>query len=130
MFGFLAKGPDPESMTCDEVIKGYKLNQRLAKERSKKHQKQHETRVLELKPRYERCTATAAGEGASQQGEEIQAVFDQIYDSGAGAGPAEMSMTASSGGGEPLIDLKKILLVGGIGVAGYLVFRAMKRRRK
>lgn len=134
MFGFFGAGPDPAGMTCAEIIKGYETNQRLAKERSPKHRKQHEARVKELKPFYERCTAEQAAAPILEQGQEMQAVIDQIYDSGAPASAVRgtlptMSMTTSGGGGGALIDFNKILLVAGMGVGVFLVYRVLKKRR-
>ena len=126
MFGLFGKGPDPAGMTCAEITKGYKLNEKLAQERSGQHKKNSEIRMTELKPFYQRCQEQAAVEPILSQGAEIQALIDQVYDGGGGqVGPSAMSATASSG---ETFNTKSVLMTAGFIAIGLAVFFVMRKR--
>jgi len=129
MFGFLAAGPNPALMSCEDIIKGYKKNKDLAETRSPKHRQQHLTRVQELKPYYENCIAQQGAAPVVSQGAEMQAVFDKIYESGGapGTGPLAMSATATAPAASP-INASSLLLLAGIGVGVIVLVTVMKRR--
>lgn len=134
MLGLLGKGPDPRGMSCPAVIKGYKTNQRLAKERGKSHQKQHLDRVKELQARYNECTEEQATAPIEQQAEEIQAVYDQIYGSAAqitgSAGGASGQFTTSAPVASGGLDINwgRIALIAAIGFGAILVIRKMRNK--
>jgi hypothetical protein len=127
MFGFFGAGPDPATMTCAEIVKGYKLNQRLAQERSGSHKTDAAKRVQQLKPFYDRCQEQTAAEPILSQGAEIQALIDQVYDGGGGqVGPSAMSATFARSG--ETFNTKSVLMLAGIAAIGLTVFFVMRKR--
>lgn len=118
MFGFMGAGPDPRGMSCEKIIKGYKLNQELAKSRGGKHAKNSEIRVKELKPYYDQCTATQAARPVEEQAQEIQAIYDKIY------GDSGTLLPGSSLAPAPkaLVNYQSILLIAAIGLGAILYF--------
>lgn len=131
MFGFFGAGPDPATMTCAEIVKGYKLNQRLSQERSGTHAKNAADRVQQLKPFYERCQEQVAVDPILKQGQEMQSLIDQVYNGGGGggggqAGPSAMSATYA-GSGETF-NTKSVLMLAGIAAIGLAVFFVMRKR--
>jgi hypothetical protein len=126
MFGFFGAGPDPATMTCAEIVKGYKLNQRLSQERSGTHAKNAADRVQQLKPFYDRCQEQVAVDPILKQGQEMQSLIDQAYGGGGGqVGPSAMSATASSG---EVFNTKSVLMTAGFIAIGLAVFFVMRKR--
>jgi hypothetical protein len=128
-FGFFGEAPDPGKMTCAEIVKGYKTNQRLAQERSGTHKKNAEKRVQQLKPFYDRCQEQAAVAPILNQGAEMQNLINQVYDGGAGggqAGPAAMSATFARTG--ETFNTKSVLMLAGFAAIGLAVFFVIRKR--
>lgn len=80
MYGFMAAGPNPSAMTCEEIERGYELNQKLAKTRSGQHRKNSLERVKELEPFYQQCIS--AGIPYKKPTTDTQAVLDKIFQDG------------------------------------------------
>ena len=130
MFGFFGAGPDPATMTCAEIVKGYKLNQRLSQERSGTHAKNSADRVQQLKPFYDRCQEQVAVDPILKQGQEMQSLIDQVYNGdgggGAQAGPSAMSATFARSG--ETFNTKSVLMTAGFVALGLVVFFVMRKR--
>jgi hypothetical protein len=128
MIGFFGAAPDPGTMTCAEIVKGYKKNQQLASSRSGSHKTNAEKRVQQLKPFYDRCQTQAAVDPITRQGAEIQALIDQVYDGGGGqVGPSAMSMTFARGEGETF-NAKSVLMLAGFAAVGLIAFFVLRKR--
>lgn len=125
MFGFFAAAPDPAGMTCEAIIKGYKLNQRMAQERSGQHKNDAEKRVTELTPFYKSCQEQAAVNPVLQQGKDVQSIINQAYGDGS-PGPVAMSSTFSSPG--DVFNTGTVLMFAGVAALGLVVFVVMRKR--
>lgn len=80
MFGFMAAGPDPATMSCEAIMKGYETNQKLAKTRSGTHRKNSLERVKQLEPFYNQCMNAGLPYKAPDQ--DTAEVIAKIYQDG------------------------------------------------
>ena len=127
MFG-LGAGPDPRSMSCQDIIRGFEKNQLLASPeggRSAKHRGQSQDRVDELQSYYDRCVEGRGTETQEQQQIEVQAAIDRLYE-GPGA-------TYNYGpGGPPRVaarpDRTTLWITLGVGGALAVAWFAMRRK--
>jgi hypothetical protein len=119
--------PDPASMSCDEIIKGYEKNLLLGSPeggRSKNHQKQHRKRAKKLEPFYNDCVTGVASKTAQQQQLEVQQAVDMVYDQ---YGQQPMSMAYQRPVSAPMPSTWIVLTLG-VGAALAVVYFMTKRR--
>lgn len=119
--------PNPSTMTCDEIIKGYEKNLLLSTPeggRSKNHRKQHAKRVKELQTFYDDCVAGKGSADQQAQQLEIQQAVDMVYDTY--GQPATMSTAYQQ---QPTSGIPAwLVLILGVGTALAVVYTVTKKK--
>jgi hypothetical protein len=128
----LSAGPDPSTMTCDAIKKGYELNAKLATTRAgAQHKANSQARVQELDPYYKACGFSTSGVTPTQPvqlpGTTTGAEAKQTAGAGVpGAAPA--GVMQSSFGTAPAVDWKMLAMIVGGGVVLLTVLSILKKK--
>lgn len=129
---FFGAGPDPKTMTCEKIIKGYEQNAYMAQFRVKaQHKANAAARVQELEPYYQQCKGktTVTPEQPVEPPVDTRLREGELYGPFASETiPASHRVTGSATSGLD-IDWKMVAGIVGAGVLGLIVLKTVKKKK-